>query len=126
MGEAFPLGASTTVKLKARNINDSTLVIDEDADVLDEATGSVQYDWQPADVDTAGQFKAWWQLTFADTTTVDTPEFDLVILDHSPGVLAHVGAIYRRAKAIIPITWSALANSPDYGGRAATGTHRDY
>ncbi len=47
--------------------------------------GGVRYDWAAADVDTGGNFRAWFEITLpGGVKTQDTPELDVTILEHAP------------------------------------------
>lgn len=75
----------TTVKLKMRAESSSALVVDRAAVITDAAAGEVRFDWLAADVDTAGEFNAWWEVTTTATGhTQDTPEFVIAIMAHEP------------------------------------------
>lgn len=43
--------------------------------------GGVQYDWLAADVDTAGDLDAWWEVTLPGGKIQESPTFDIVITD---------------------------------------------
>lgn len=45
---------------------------------------NIRYDWAAADVDTAGDYVAWWTGTIGGKTQ-DSPEFTVTMLDHVPG-----------------------------------------
>lgn len=81
-GAAFPLTTST-VKFQMRNEATDTLKVDAAATVVDAPSGAVRYDWQAADVDTAGRFMGWWHVTLPSGFTQDTPEFIVQINEHS-------------------------------------------
>jgi hypothetical protein len=72
-----------TVKLRMRLASSSTLKVDAAATVVSAANGTVSYAWQNADVDTVGNYRAWWHVTFAGGATQDTPEFNIKILPHA-------------------------------------------
>ncbi len=46
--------------------------------------GGVRYDWAALDVDTGGNFRAWFEITLPSGKTQDTPELDVTILEHAP------------------------------------------
>ena len=82
-GVAFDLTGST-VKFKMRAEGSSTLKVDTAAVVVLAAAGTVRYDWAALDVDTAGDYLFWWEVTLPSAKTQDTPEFELVISEHVP------------------------------------------
>ena len=82
-GEPQPLtGAS--VRLRMRAEHSATLKVDAAAVVTDAAAGAVRYDWAAGDLDTAGRYRAWWQVTFGNGKIQDTPEFAVDVEAHSP------------------------------------------
>src|SRR5262245_2981420 len=62
----------------------STLKVDTAAVVVTPASGARRYDWAALDVDTAGDFLGWWEVTLPSGKTQDTPEFEIVIFEHVP------------------------------------------
>lgn len=57
---------SSTVQFKMRLVGSSTLKVNASATVVAPATaGNVRYDWLSADVDTAGFYLVWWEVTTA-------------------------------------------------------------
>lgn len=74
-----------TVKAKMRAVGSSTLKVDTAATVVSAPAGSVRYDWQAADVDTAGTFLYWWEVTTTATgKTQDVGEALIQFVAHSP------------------------------------------
>lgn len=57
-----------TVRFKMRPVGSSTLKVDAAATVTTPAAGAVEYAWASADVDTAGLFLAWWEVTSSSKT----------------------------------------------------------
>jgi hypothetical protein len=82
-GVAFDL-TGCSVKLKMRAEGSSTLKVDTAAVIVTAAAGTVRYDWASNDVDTAGDFLFWWEVTLPSAKTQDTPEFEIVFLEHAP------------------------------------------
>lgn len=82
-GVAFDLSGSS-VKFKMRSESSSTLKVDTAATIVNAASGTVRYDWATNDVDTAGAFLAWWEVTLPSAKTQDTPEFEVVFVEHVP------------------------------------------
>ena len=81
-GAAFDLTGST-VKLRMRAETSSTLKVDTAAAVVSAAAGTVRYDWAAADVDTPGEYVAWWSVTLPSALVQDTDEFAVVVRDHA-------------------------------------------
>lgn len=46
--------------------------------------GGVRFDWVSGNVDTAGDFNAWWRVTLPSAKTQDTPEFAVIFTEHVP------------------------------------------
>lgn len=57
-----------TVTFKMRPLNSSTEKVSQPATVVDAAQGQVRYDWADVDVNTAGFFLVWWEVTLAGKT----------------------------------------------------------
>ncbi len=84
-GEPFDLTTST-VKFQMREKASSVLKVDANATVTSAMDGEVLYNWQAADVDTAGEFVGWWHVTIGGTKIQDTDEFAITIRQHGPVV----------------------------------------
>lgn len=82
-GAAFDLTGST-VRFRMRPVGAAALTVDAAATVVSAAAGTVRYDWQAADVATAGDYLAWWRVTLASTAVQETAEFPVEVLDHAP------------------------------------------
>src|SRR5215471_11076072 len=57
-----------TVRFRMRSVGSQTLKVDQPATIVSAPAGTVRYDWQSADVGTAGDFLAWWVVTSAGKT----------------------------------------------------------
>lgn len=79
-GAAFPLTTST-VKLRMRAAASSTLKVDTAATVVSAPAGTVRYDWAALDVDTAGEYVAWWRVTLPSGFVQETPTFAVTVTD---------------------------------------------
>ena len=80
-GAAFNL-TGCTVKLRMRLETAATLKVDAAAVVVTPASGTVRYDWAAADVDTAGEYVAWWSVTLPSSLPQETDEFALTVREH--------------------------------------------
>lgn len=98
------------VTFKMRSEHSTTLVVDSTATVEDATLGKVSYFWQTGDLDTQGEYRAWWSVDTGDGT-FDTEEFDLVITTHGPGLKTRTGAFYEFTKSHFPSSWSHLENA---------------
>lgn len=93
-GVAFALTTST-VKFKMRAVGSATLKVDSAAVVVSAPAGTVRYDWAAADVDTAGDYLGWWEVTLPGGKVQDHPEFAIEIQAHAmaSGLLAEVAEV---------------------------------
>lgn len=83
-GAAVDLTGST-VRFRMRPIGAATLTVDEAAVLVTPAAGTVRYDWQAADVDTAGEYLGWWSTTLPNGDEQDSSEFLVIVAAHEPG-----------------------------------------
>jgi hypothetical protein len=79
-GTAFDLTGSS-VKFKMRLETSATLKVDTAAVVVSAAAGTVRYDWAAIDVDTAGDYIGWWEVTLSGGKLQDTPQFSIHMVD---------------------------------------------
>jgi len=82
-GDPFDLSGST-VTFKMRPERSATPKVSAAGVVVNALTGEVRYDWQTVDVDTAGEYNAWWSVLLPGGKTQDTPEFTIAMLEHAP------------------------------------------
>lgn len=83
-GAPFDLtGAS--VEFNMRPVSSATTKVSAAATVVSAGAGTVRYDWQPGDVDTAGHYVCWWTVTLPSARVQDSDEFRLYISSHAPG-----------------------------------------
>jgi hypothetical protein len=71
-----------TVRFRMRLEETTTLKVDAVATIVNAVAGQVRYDWAANDVDTPGDYIAWWSITLASGKTQDTPEFQVSVQDH--------------------------------------------
>lgn len=81
-GTAVDLTGST-VRFKMRAIGSSTLTVDSAVSNSPGADGVVRYDWAAADVDTAGEYLVWWEVTTSGKVQA-VHEAVIEIRDHGP------------------------------------------
>jgi hypothetical protein len=74
---------AATVNFKMRPVNSSTLKVNRAAVVVTPAAGTVRYDWDPTDVDTEGEYLAWWEVTSGGITQ-DVAEAIVEFRAHTP------------------------------------------
>lgn len=71
-----------TVTVYVRNASTSALKINGGVVMITNAPlGQVAYSWGSTDLDTAGEYYAWWRVTNGGLTQ-DTPEWHLLVVDH--------------------------------------------
>lgn len=77
--------AGATVTFSMRPEGSSTPKVNaQPATVVSAPAGTVRYDWQAADVDTAGEYLVWWTVTVGGKTQ-DVPESLVVFQAHTVG-----------------------------------------
>jgi hypothetical protein len=100
-------------RLRVRELYGSTVLFDK-VMVADVDANTVTY--QPVAADTIftqpGIYRAWVQYT---NVKQDTDEFEILVLEHAPGEGARIGAVWRAARALEPVSWDSLRAYRDYG-----------
>jgi len=92
-GVAFDLTGST-VKFKMRAVGSATLKVNAAAVVVAPPTaGNVRYDWDAADLDTAGDYIGWWEVTLPSAKVQDHPEFLIDVQEHAGATSEYVTAL---------------------------------
>ncbi len=94
-----------TVAFRMRRFDSTALKVNSPAIITNVSLGFVQYNWNAMgnDTDEPGSYRAWWNLTNGSLVQ-DTPEFEIVIDEHSPGFGTTTGAIAEGVKLFIPET----------------------
>jgi hypothetical protein len=109
----FNIEAGQTFRLRARARDSSTILLDKPM-TTDVGADTVTY--QPVASDaifkTEGIYRAWVHYVNA---LQDSEEFEVIVLEHAPGVSTRIGAVYRACRALEPVAWDALHSYPDYG-----------
>lgn len=107
-----------TVTLSMRDQTGALKINATAANVVSPATaGKLRYDWSALNVDTAGEYWAWWRITPAVGTAFDLPEFLVYIEGHVDGGIAQLGKVADLARQHMPVTWDRLAQDVRYGNR---------
>lgn len=99
------------VKIRARPAWSSVVGLDVDA-MVDVDNDIVSYTLQPGDFTQVGPYKVWAHI---EDIAQDSTEVDLMVFEHAPGEGQRVGAIWRAARALEPVSWDSLHSYPDYG-----------
>lgn len=97
-----------TVKFRMRALRSGTLKVDQAATIVSAPAGTVRYDWQAADVDTAGQYLCWWQVT----TTVGGKTQDLAeaVIEFRAHVATTAYLELEQVKATFELTGQTYAD----------------
>src|SRR5438552_14286304 len=111
----FDLTDHGTPKFKMRYADNDTLKVNADGIKLTGTEGFVEYEWVDDDLNQPGEYFGWFHIVLQNGKPINTAETLIIIPQHAPGVRTRTGAIYRRARSILPITWFALENSPKHG-----------
>lgn len=98
-----------------RYAQSDTIKVNQAAVVDNATTGDVSYGWTAGDINTAGEFYAWFRVDPPTDTTFDTPEFLIVVREHAPGQRTRTGVIAYLTRSFLPSTYDALENSDKYG-----------
>lgn len=78
------ISSATSKKFKMRAVGSPTLKVNANASFVNTGTdGQLRYDWQAADIDTAGFFLGWWEITIGGKVQ-SKPEFLLEFRAHGP------------------------------------------
>jgi hypothetical protein len=99
------------VKIRARPAWGSGTALDVAATV-DVTADTVSYTPQPGDFTQVGHYKVWAHI---EDINQDSTEVDLMVFEHAPGEGQRVGAIWRAARALEPVSWDSLRAYSDYG-----------
>lgn len=81
-GDAVNLQVDDAVVFSMRESTSQTIKVTRQAAVFTPGDNRVEYRWQAGDTDTAGEYEAEWEVTFADGTVQTFPgyDYDLVIV----------------------------------------------
>ena len=98
-----------TVKFKMRALGATTTKVDQPAVIVTPpgTDGKVRYDWAAGDVDTAGQFLVWWEVT-SGTKKQDMNEALVEFRAHAPETNAYVEL--EAFKATLSLTGQSFAD----------------
>lgn len=100
--------------LRVRPQWSSTVAIDAQM-TADVDTDELVYQPVTGDFDTEGIYRAWIYVNYGAGLQQSTDEFQINVFAHAPGEGTRIGAVWRAARALEPVSWDSLRNYPDYG-----------
>jgi hypothetical protein len=100
-----------TVRIRARPAWSSVIGLDQPG-VVDVNADTVTYTPVPGDFTQVGPYKVW---AYLEDIQQDSTEVDLMVFEHAPGEGQRVGAIWRAARSLEPVSWDSLRHYSDYG-----------
>ena len=92
-----------SARFKMRPLNSDTLTVDQPVSNTLDSTGVLRYDWQAADVDTAGMYLAWWEITTSGRVQA-VGEALIEIREHGPATGLYLELEELRQRANIQAT----------------------
>jgi hypothetical protein len=108
-----------TVKFKMRAVGSATLKVNAAATIVSAAAGTVRYDWQSADVDTAAQYLCWWEVT--TTAGGFTQDMAEALIEFRAHQNAQVYVELEQLKSTLELTGTRFADQDiELGAAAAT------
>lgn len=78
---------------------------------------NVGYAWQAADRAISGRYMAWWGYVLPGGSLEETPEFEVIISDHGPGLGTPTGVVVDGIAEYMPLTLDGLRNDERFGDR---------
>jgi hypothetical protein len=113
-GGDFDVDTGQQFRLRVRPMWSEQLVLDV-AMTADITTDELTYAPQAGDFDTEGIYRGWVVANLGAGAVQQTDEFQINVFAHAPGDGTRVGAVWRAARALEPVSWDALRAYPDYG-----------
>lgn len=98
----------STVKFKMRLVGSATLKVDAAAVIVSAPAGTVRYDWASADVNTAGVYLIWWEVT--TSTKVQAMQEALIEIRAHAGETPAVYGDLAELKSTLALTGSQFAD----------------
>jgi hypothetical protein len=113
-GGDFDVDTGQQFRLRVRPLWSDELVLDV-AMTPNIDTDELTYAPQAGDFAVEGVYRAWVLADLGAGAVQQTDEFQINVFAHAPGHGTPIGAVWRAARALEPVSWDSLRAYADYG-----------